>query len=385
MKKLNFLMLFALLTLAMPALAQESVNQYEFKKHGFINLQGGVQHTLGETKFMKLLSPNVQVAVGYQFTPVFGMRLQANGWQSKGGWSGYQDVRYGNPYTNVYSYKYVAPGLDLNFSLSNLFAGFNPKRVLDVVLFVGGGANIAFDNKQVNAIAKQLGDLHQYYLENLWDGRKIQPFGRAGLDLNFRLSDAVALVLEGNANILSDKYNSKKADNPDWYFNALAGLKINLGKSYAVKEVADLVPAATEEIVALEQPQTPAVKPAEQPTQVEQTAELQKEVFFEINKTDVRDEFLPLLQEIADFLKANPEAKVAVTGYADAGTGTPNVNDVLSAGRALAVSKLLIGKYGVDESRIVVSSKGDRVQPFAENDKNRVTICIAKPADKIAQ
>lgn len=39
-------------------------------------------------------------------------------------------------------------------------------------------------------------------------------------------------MLEGNANITTDKYNSKKAGNADWYFNALAGLRINLGKSH---------------------------------------------------------------------------------------------------------------------------------------------------------
>ena len=43
-------------------------------------------------------------------------------------------------------------------------------------------------------------------------------------------------MLEGNANVISDKYNSKKAGNPDWYFNALAGLRINLGKSATKKE-----------------------------------------------------------------------------------------------------------------------------------------------------
>jgi hypothetical protein len=47
----------------------------------------------------------------------------------------------------------------------------------------------------------------------IWDGTKERPFGRGGIELNFRVSDAVSIMLEGNANILSDKYNSKKADN----------------------------------------------------------------------------------------------------------------------------------------------------------------------------
>ena len=52
-------------------------NEYTFKKHAFFNLQGGAQYTLGEAKFKDLISPNVQVGIGYQFSPIFAMRLQA--------------------------------------------------------------------------------------------------------------------------------------------------------------------------------------------------------------------------------------------------------------------------------------------------------------------
>ena len=48
----------------------------------------------------------------------------------------------------------------------------------------------------------------------------------------FRLSDYVNLLVEGNFNGLSDKYNSKYGNNIDKYVNALIGLRINLGKTY---------------------------------------------------------------------------------------------------------------------------------------------------------
>ena len=201
-----------------------------FKSHWFINLQGGAQYTLGEAKFKDLISPNVQAALGYQFSPVFAIRLQANGWQSKGGWSAYRATVGATPYSNDYKFKYVAPGLDFMFNLSNLFCGWNPDRFFNVTAFLGGGANIAWDNGEVNDIAKSLQNTDDYLLDYLWDGTKVRPFGRGGLQFGFRLSDAVQFMLEGNANILSDKYNSKKAGNADWYFNALAGFRINLGK-----------------------------------------------------------------------------------------------------------------------------------------------------------
>lgn len=352
-------------------------NEYQFKKHAFLNLQGGAQYTLGEAKFDKLLSPNVQLGLGYQFSPVFALRLQANGWQSKGGWNGYELARTGNPYTADYKFNYVAPGLDLMFNLSNLFCGWNPNRVFNVTAFLGGGANIAWKNDEVNAIAKTLKNLDNYQLQNLWDGTKVQPFGRGGVELAFRLSDAVSFLVEGNANILSDKYNSKKADNPDWYFNALAGFRINLGKTYKKVEAPAPEPAPVQEYVEPTPAPTPAPEVKEEV--VEKKVEpFRRDVFFLINSAKIRNSEAGKIQEMVDYLNANPNAKVSVTGYADAGTGNNRINDRLARLRAQIVVKTLKEKYNIPADRIISDSKGSRVQPFAVNNKNRVTICIAE-------
>ena len=72
-----------------------------------------------------------------------------------------------------------------------------------------------------------------------------------------------------------------------------------------------------------------------------------------------------------------PNAKVTVTGYADKGTGNNVINDRVAAKRAQIVVNTLV-KKGIAASRISSESKGSRVQPYAENNKNRVTICIAE-------
>ena len=376
MKSMKTILAAALLMLSSTAMAQATYEaadgtKYEFQKHMFLNLEGGAQYTLGEAKFKDLISPNVQLGLGYQFSPVFGARLQANAWQSKGGWTA--DVLPAD-----YKWKYVAPGIDLMFNLSNLFSGWNPNRVFNLTAFVGGGANIAFSNDEVNDIAAKIQreTWSHYNLEYLWDGTKVSPFGRAGLEAAFRLSDAVALTLEGNANILGDKYNSKKADHPDWYFNALVGLKINLGKTYNKILPPPPAPEPTPEPVV--EPE-PVVAPAPAPVVEEVKIEpLRRDIFFEINKTIIRDTEAQKVKDVADYLAKYPNAKVQVTGYADAGTGNDKINDRLAAGRADAVVKALKEKYGVAESRISYDSKGSRVQPFAENDLNRVSICIAE-------
>ncbi len=376
MKAFKTLFTVALASLSTAAMAQATYtdkdgNEYTFKKHAFLDLQGGAQYTLGEAKFGDLISPNVQLGIGYQFSPVFGMRLQANGWQSKGGWNGYKATKDGTPYTADYKFKYVAPGLDFMFNLSNLFCGWNPNRVFNVAAFVGGGANFAWGNDEVNEIAANIKDQHNYLLEYLWDGTKVRPFGRAGIDLEFKVSKSVSIMLEGNANITTDKYNSKKAGNADWYFNALAGLRINLGKSHTKTEPVKEAPVPVQEYVKPE----PKPQPKVEEKKVE---EIRRDVFFVINSNKIASNEESKIKEVVDFLNANPEAKVVVTGYADAGTGNDRINDAISAKRAAAVVKALKEKYGIEESRITEDSKGARVQPFSENDKNRVSIMVAK-------
>ena len=348
-------------------------DEYTFKKHWFLDLQGGAQYTLGEASFGDLISPNAQIGLGYQFSPVFGMRLQANAWQSKGGWNGYtgKDGKEA-PYTADYKFNYVAPGLDFMFNLSNLFCGWNPNRVFNATAFVGGGVNVAWGNDEVNDIAAGIKNQSNYLLEYLWDGTKVRPFGRAGLDLEFKVSKAVSIMLEGNANITSDKYNSKKAGNADWYFNALAGVRINLGKSYTKTEkpVEEPAPAPVQQEYVAPQPEPAPVE--------EKVEEIRRDVFFVINSNKIRPAEDAKIKEVVDYLNQYPDAKVSVTGYADAGTGNNTINDRIAAKRAAAVVWMLEKKYGVSADRITSDSKGARVQPFAENDKNRVSIMIAK-------
>ena len=376
MKPMKLFMASAMLMMGTAAMAQATYtdkdgNEYQFKKHAFLDLQGGAQYTLGEAKFGDLISPNVQLGLGYQFSPVFGMRLQANGWQSMGGWSGFRANPGETPYNATYKFKYVAPGVDFMFNLSNLFCGWNPNRVLNVTAFLGGGANIAWDNDEVNELATTMKNQNDYNLEYLWDGTKVRPYGRAGLELAFKVSKSVSLMLEGNANITSDKYNSKKAGNPDWYFNALAGLRINLGKSATKKEK----PVEPEPAPA---PVQKVEEPAPAPVVEKKVEEIRRDIFFTINSNKISEKENKKILEVIDFLVKYPEAKVVVTGYADKGTGNDRINDRIAAKRAAAVVWMLEKRYGIPAERIIEESKGSRVQPFAENDMNRVSIMIAK-------
>lgn len=64
---------------------------------------------------------------------------------------------------------------------------------------------------------------------------------------------------------------------------------------------------------------------------------------------------------------------LVVKGYADAQTGNPEYNMELSKKRAEAVKAKLI-EYGATDVKI--EAYGDTVQPFADNDMNRVAIVV---------
>jgi len=215
------------------------------------------------------------------------------------------------------------------------------------------------------------GNLGVNSLEYLWSGTKVRLFGQAGITGDFKISDAVSVGLELSANTLNDKYNSKRAGNWDWYFNALAGVKINLGPTHSTREI----PVPEPEIRYVEKivekiVEVPAPAPVVEP--------LRRDIFFLINKTEIRPEEAQKVKDIADYMNEHPTSKVMITGYADAGTGNDKINDRLAAGRADAIVNALKTQYGISESRISFDSKGSRVQPFADNDMNRVSICIAE-------
>ena len=378
--KLNKVILSGVVALScVSASAQEADKTVNvFTPHWYAQAQIGGQYTLGEIGFGKLLSPNVQVGVGYNFNQVVGARLSLNTWQSKAG----QNVA-----GNVYKWKwnYVAPMVDATFNLTNLFCEYNPDRLVEVGVFGGIGANIAWGNDEAAdakaAILKSEAATEALKygatpLENLWDGTKTRFVARVGANVDFRVSDRVKLGVELSANTLSDKYNSKKAGNPDWYFNALVGVKVALGETHTTKVIP--APKPVEKIIEriIEKP-APAPAPKTETKQEAVDENFRRDIFFPIGNSNIAKSQTTKITEIVTFMKENPDAKITLTGYADKGTGSAAFNDKIAARRAQTVYNTLAAK-GVAKSRMIKKSMGSRVQPFEENDMNRVTICIAK-------
>ena len=352
----------------------------EFRGHWYIQVQGGAGQTVGETSFGSLISPSAAFNFGYRFTPVWGLRAGLSGWQGKGAVLG--------P-TEVYRYNYLQGSVDVTADICGIFSGYRAGRALSPYLFAGIGVNGGFNNDEANSLSGRFPE------DNLlWTGRSILPAGRFGLGTGIRITDAVHFNVEVNANILGDRFNSKRGSAVDWQLGALAGFTFNIGLKKGRK--AEPVPSSAPVPVAEQRPEPSEPSEPSRPGAAEPSSEsvdsaesgepssaesaplfnpVQEDIYFSIGKSVIRPGEKSKLAEVVRLLESYPEAEITVTGHADRATGSAGRNLELSKERARNVAAALMDG-GVSGDRITVLYKGDTENPYSEPERNRVAICI---------
>ena len=101
------------------------------------------------------------------------------------------------------------------------------------------------------------------------------------------------------------------------------------------------------------------------------------DLFFVIGKADLQPEEAFKLGRICQILKDNPDTRIEVTGFADSGTGTDEINTRLSAERAAVIVRMLEGA-GISADRIHSGNVGGDRDASASPESNRVAVCIVK-------
>ena len=338
------------LGVSVPAGAQTTEDDgldYKPYPHMFVGVQGGAQTTFTNYDNLKLITPTASVSFGAFFTPVVGARLHFNGWQNKGGFKdATQDFKY--------DYKYATSDLDLMLNLSTLFGKKN-YYPLNVYLIGGIGLNYAWGNDDAYA--------NKNLMPLAYKNDRLSHNARVGAMLDWNLMKNLSLNLEVNANSLGDRYNSKTNGKDDWQLNAQVGLAVKFG--YKKKEVKEEWATRVDTIWYDDVAYTPRVE----------DGTITWNVFYEIRESDFNDPDAQLAN-IGAFLKDHRECKVTIKSYADVQTGNPKINMGYSQQRSEKAVKALVDA-GVDPSIIKAEYFGDTVQPFAENDKNRVSIITA--------
>ncbi|MCR5434328.1 MAG: outer membrane beta-barrel protein [Bacteroidaceae bacterium] len=336
--------------------AQDADDGLDYKPYPyvFVGVQGGAQTTFTNYDQLKLITPTTSLSIGSFFTPVVGARLHFNGMWNKGGFKN-------ATIDQKYDYKYLTSDLDLMLNLVTLFGRKN-YYPLNVYLIGGIGLNYAWDNDDA------------FGMKNLmpmaYEKDRFSHNARVGAQLDWNIHKNVSLNLEVAANSLSDRYNSKVCNKDDWQLTAQVGVAFKFGyKKKPVKE--EVWETRIDTIWYDDIAYSPRVE----------DGTVTWNVFYKIRESDFGDPDLndpaaAQLAAIGAFLKDHRECKVTMKSYADVQTGNPKINMGYSQQRSEKAVKALVDA-GVDPSIITAEYFGDTVQPFAENDKNRVTIITA--------
>ena len=341
-----------------------------FVPHWYVKAQGGIAYDVGEAEFSQLLSPGLQLALGYRFNQLFGLRATLSGIWARNKYA-YPELEY--------KWNFVQPMVEAELDLTTLVMGNDPERKTCVYAVAGVGAAYTYGNDDAVNAHRASSNLYATQIKNvgfekLWENSRLHPAVRAGLGVDYQITDEIGIGAEVNANMLPDHFNSKlgRRDNKDWHFNALVGIKFAIGKSHGRTEAVYEEPQ-----VVVQQPQTRAVGFVDVPIE---KISFNVNVYFLINQSIIRDNQLASLNRLMTYLNEHPRAFIRLSGYADKETGTPEINMRLSRERAQAVSKYLHDR-GIEEWRIRRFAKGDKVQPFDIPEDNRVCICYVYDPD----
>lgn len=278
--------------------------------------------------------------------------------------------------------------VDFMWDMCNSIAGYNPSRPVSIIPYVGLGSTFVYNFRNVEGANDYHKDGHIKH--NQW----MFPVS-AGIQLRFRVSPYVDLFAEGRAMLYGDNFNNTVYDRPvDLDISATGGVIIHFSGSkferynpcdyvnalnQANAQINDLrgALATTSAALAAAEAQLPCPEVPEA-VEVESTSTtLFPTVRFKINSAYVSSEEMVNVYNIAEYLKANPNAQIVVCGYADKNTGTSAYNMKLSQRRAQAVADILTGDYGISADRLILQAEGSDTQVYPTNDWNRIVIFAA--------
>lgn len=178
--------------------------------------------------------------------------------------------------------------------------------------------------------------------------------GNAGIGAFWRLNDALSLRTEARS--------TYHFDEDFWSYTALAGLNVVLG--------GHLKPAAPapEPTPVIPEP-TPVAPPVvvqkPQPRELTEDLNVELRVFFDVNKSNIKEQFKPEIAKVAEALNEFPNATARIEGHTD-NTGPRKLNERLSLARANSVKSALVNEYNINPNRL--SAQGFAWdQPIADN------------------
>lgn len=368
--KRMFTVLAAAALVAVSASAQkEKNNPYYSEKWSdniFVSVGGGAQFGLRSSNydagFWRALNPEIYVGVGKYINPLWSYRGVVSGWRSSERLPGANEV----------TKKYVNVQADLMYNLTNAFLGYNPDKIVEVSVFAGPYVN---------------------FLKAESD--KILPGISAGGQLKFNINKYFAIDVEGR---IARQREMVYRVNDRFYVSGTVGVTYTIGgKEFQncskhdlclaeQKSLNDQINANKAQIADLQNQLANSKRETQQAL-----ADAAKKgassdcdlnagpvaVFFKIGKANIDDRGQANIELAAKAIKADPNGKYVVLGYADKATGSAAINQKLSEKRAKAVYDALVAA-GVDSAQLEQQGLGAQDNMFSSDALNRVVIIKRK-------
>ena len=384
MKKLfAVLMLMALFVAPMSMAATTETETVQEESQGlmlngfwdnwYISLDGGISLFFSPedgdlSNFTNRIAPNVALNFGKWWTPIFGTRIGldymgANGATSSADAFGYQD---GASYNNLFIQKHqgLRPHIDGMVDLVNLFGGYSKTRVYSLVIYGGFGYGYGWGSD---------------FAAGKW-GTEI----RGGLINSFHVSDAVDVNIE----LKASQYDSGLSqETGDCLNNFMASAAVGIAYKFnqrgweapVIPVVVPVVPkysdAEGDALVARLQEANNRIKDLESELAatnqrmakaIDEACKDQAPAFtiyYDINQSSINACNKKVVKAMADAIKADPNTKYVVTGYADKETGTDAFNAKLREARAQSLYKTLV-KYGVNPDQLSTATDTKPLNKF---------------------
>lgn len=313
------------------------------------------------------LTPQFNIGVGKWFVPGFGAKLQFTGFRSRAdkwceGFYTHASEQYtdseGNPYWKE-RVKWFNFNMDLMFNISRLINGYegndSPDLMNQFIASVGIGVTHPYDFPR--------------YPNNDFAGHIELQYSRFFSEKkDFSLDVRLRTILQ------STQYDGVA----DHYFDK--NFSLNIGMTYYFKErgwkravanttyyVEDMttINMLNEEIARLKNELAAASTPAVAPTDATELSQSVVNLItfpylvnFVIDKVEVVNRERVNLKVVAEMIKATPDQKYLICGYADKYTGTVARNIWLAEHRSKNVFKILTEEFGVPASQLVLDDKG---------------------------
>jgi len=395
MKKIFSILAAAVLTLSASA-QTKTLAPIKFLDNWYVGVEAGAATKTLNNAWLKNLNPTVGVRAGKWISPVLGIQAEANVYFDQKAREAHlwNSMFVGNVKTPTGTQQYHGDNVvkkatimgELTLNFSNLFGGYKGEpRTFELIGLAGIGVGHDFAPNYDFGISTE---------DN-------QFLSKAGLDFTFNLGEKKAWQLFVEPAIIWDIADNDICDREVAHqfnlnrsaFQVLVGMNYKFLTSNGTHNFAliDLMDQALvdrlndnvndlrgelsnkdAEIARLKKAIDDCEKENKKQQPVVMQTNIMPKVFFKCDKWNIEKSQVANVDMVAEYMKANPNAKVECNGYASI-EGPADHNVDLSVNRANIVRDMLIEKYGIDPSRLTATGCGATDEHSSVLDFNRVT------------